>query len=190
MSRYSLLCVCVGVAVGTAACKSREIMVPVKTMADALHLVLETDRTVYTQTVVARLSSEGVVKASEQWEDQKALPLPAQMFRLGAEKAKQVAQQRNIKFSYKLLSEWPINPRNKPQTDIERRGLEHVKNNPNNPFYDSEESGGTRYFYAVYADKAISSACVDCHNGHNDSPKKDFRLGDVMGGVVLTIPVN
>lgn len=55
-------------------------------MADALHAVKVSDRTVYTRTVVNRLQTgEGVIKASEHWQDDKALPLPAQMLRMGAE---------------------------------------------------------------------------------------------------------
>ena len=55
-------------------------------MADALHAVMESNRTVYSRTVVNRLQNEeGVIKASEHWQDDKALPLPAQMLRMGAE---------------------------------------------------------------------------------------------------------
>ena len=50
--------------------------------------------------------------------------------------------------------------------------------------------GGKKYFTAVYADTAVAQACVSCHNGHKDSPRKDFKLGDVMGGVVIRIPMN
>jgi hypothetical protein len=56
--------------------------------ADGLHAVMKADRTVYTKKVVNRLQNEeDVIKASEHWEDDKALPLPAQMFRMGAEMA-------------------------------------------------------------------------------------------------------
>ena len=41
----------------------------------------------------------------------------------------------------------------------------------------------------VYADKAITQACVTCHNNHKDSPRKNFKLSDVMGGIVIRIPV-
>jgi hypothetical protein len=30
---------------------------------------------------------------------------------------------------------------------------------------------------------------VSCHNAHKDSPRTDFKLNDVMGGVVLRIPM-
>jgi hypothetical protein len=31
---------------------------------------------------------------------------------------------------------------------------------------------------------------VSCHNQHKDSPRKDFKLNDVMGGVVIRIPIS
>ena len=39
-------------------------------------------------------------------------------------------------------------------------------------------------------DRAVAPACVTCHNDHKDSPKRDFKLNDVMGGVVLRIPIS
>ena len=55
-------------------------------MADALHAVMESDRTVYARQVVHRLQDEEqVILVNEHWQDDKALPLPSQMFRMGAE---------------------------------------------------------------------------------------------------------
>ena len=51
------------------------------------------------------------------------------------------------------------------------------------------ELGGQRYFAAVYPDFAVSEACVDCHNNHKDSPRTDIEIGDVIGGVVIRIPM-
>jgi hypothetical protein len=50
-------------------------------------------------------------------------------------------------------------------------------------------SGQKQYFQAIYPDLAVSQACVDCHNGHLLSPKRDFKLNDVMGGIAITIPL-
>ena len=157
-----------------------------KAMADALHAVMESDRTVYTRNVVNRLVKEkGVIKASEHWKDEPALPLPAQMFRMGAE----MVAKKDAGFSYSLLSLWPINKQNTPRTDVEKAGLEFVADNKGQNFYAEEELGGQKYFTAVYADTAVAPACVSCHNDHKDSPRADFELGEVMGGVVLRIPV-
>jgi hypothetical protein len=158
-----------------------------RAMADALHAVMESDRTVYTRYVVNRLVKEkGVIKASEHWKDEPALPLPAQMFRMGAE----MVAEKNAGFTYSLLSMWPINKQNTPRTEVEIAGLEFVAANKGQNFYAEESLGGDKYFTAVYADTAIAPACVSCHNEHKDTPKSDFKLGDVMGGVVLRIPID
>ena len=157
-----------------------------KVMADALHAVMESDRTVYTRNVVNRLAKElGAIKASEHWKDEPALPLPAQMFRMGAE----MVAEKDAGFTYSLLSMWPINKQNTPRTDAEIAGLQFVADNKGENFYAEEDLGGIKYFTAVYADTAIAPACVSCHNEHKDTPKTDFELGDVMGGVVLRIPL-
>ena len=157
-------------------------------MADALHLVMNSDRTVYTRNVVNRLvKQEKVIAASEHWVDDKALPLPAQMFRMGAE---MVAKDANAGFSYSLQSLWPINKQNAPKTDAEKIGLQFIADNPGQNYYAEEELGGQKYFTGVYPDTGSAPACVDCHNEHKDSPRKDFKLGEVMGGVVIRIPID
>jgi hypothetical protein len=161
--------------------------IPIQDAADMLHAVMEADRTVYTQRVVNRLMlQEKVITADEHFMDKKALPLPAQMFRFGAEKAAEKTQ----KFSYSLLSLWPVNKQNAPRTTVEKDGLKFVSENKGKNYYGEETLGGKKYFTAVYADVAIAPACVSCHNGHQDSPRTDFKLNDVMGGVVIRIPTN
>jgi hypothetical protein len=157
-----------------------------KEVTDALHAVLESDRTVYTKYVVNRLAKEDkVIKASEHWKDDKALPLPAQMFRMGAE----AVAEKGVSFSYSLLSIWPINKQNAAKTEAEKTGLQFIVDNPGQNYYAEETLGDKKYFTAVYADVAVAPACVDCHNNHKDTPKADFKIGDVMGGVVVRLPL-
>lgn len=179
--------VALSVLVTVAGCeRSTPGGVSPQAMADAVHTVLEADRTAYTRLIVNRLANEEkVIQASEHWKDEKALLLPAQMFRAGAE----LAQEQGADFSYGLLSLWPINSQNKPKTEAEKTGLKHVVDHPNENYYGEETLGGTRYFTAVYPDKAVAKACVVCHNNHKDSPKTDFKMDDVMGGVVIRFPL-
>jgi hypothetical protein len=158
-----------------------------KTMADALHAVMDSDRTVYTKNVVNRLANqEKVITASEHFVDDKALPLPAQMFRMGSE----MVTAKNVGFTYSLLSKWPINKQNAPKTEAEVAGLDAVAaNGGKEAYYTTETLGDKKYFTAVYADVGGVKACITCHNNHEDSPRTDFKLGDVMGGVVIRIPV-
>ena len=156
-------------------------------MADALHAIIEADRTVYSQQVVNRLQDEEqVITASEHWLDERVLPLPAQMFRMGAE----LAADMTDRFTYALLSIWPINASNAPRTPMETEGLNAVVEDPSTRFYGTETLGGVDYFTAVYADVAVAQACVTCHNNHLDCPRTEFELNDVMGGIVIRIPLN
>jgi len=179
-----------GVAIASAS--GGDATVSVKAMADALHLVMDSDRSVYTKKIVNRLvKKEKVIKASENFEDDKALVLPAQMFRFGSELAMKRAEKLDdVDFSYTLQSLWPINKQNAPKTDAEKEGLKYVADNKGKNYYTTEKLGGKTYFTAIYADTGVAPVCVSCHNKHPDTPKKDFKLGDVMGGVVIRIPID
>ena len=176
------------IAVGCGKTEVKSAGFSARQMADGLFTVMSSDRTVYTKEVVSRLQNdEKVIKASEHWKDEKALPLPAQMFRMGAE----TVATKNPGFTYALLSLWPVNKQNAPKTDVEKTGLQFVADSKGATNYYAEEVlGGKKYFTAVYADVAVSPACVKCHNGHDDSPRTDFALNDVMGGVVIRLPLD
>lgn len=184
-------CIAVGVIAALSGCgdpppPAQPLGIDPRRMADGIHAVVDSDRAIYTKKVVNRLvKEEKVIKATETWQEDKSLPLPAQMFRMGAE----LVAEKNPGFTYSLQSIWAINKQNLPKTDVEKEGLEAVAKDKGLKFYREEMLGGKKYLTAVYADVAIASACVDCHNDHDDSPKTDFKLNDVMGGVVIRIPI-
>ncbi len=155
-------------------------------VADYVHAVIEADRAVYTRHVVDRLQAKGVVTASEHWDVQNTLLLPAQFLN---ESARLVAKKENG-IRYRLVSLWPIYERNGPATPFERTGLNAVLKEPSKTFTGYVESGGRQYFQAIYADVAVSQACVGCHNAHPNSPRRDFKEKEVMGGIVITIPMS
>jgi len=155
-------------------------------IADAMYAVLASDRAIYTREVVDRLQNhDKVMNASEHFREEKLLPLPAQMLRMSAEEIR----KRHRDLAVALLSPWPINRQNAAHTDVEKAGLEAVAKNPDQPFTGEETLGKSRYFTAVYADRAVSEACVSCHNKHDESPRHDFKLGDVLGGIVIRVAV-
>ncbi|HXV69028.1 MAG TPA: DUF3365 domain-containing protein [Nitrospira sp.] len=154
-------------------------------VADYVHAVIEADRTIYTTHIVNRMQEKGIVSAAEHWEQDNALPLPAQFLqhsgRLVAESG------RGIR--YRLVGLSPIYQRNAPATDFERKALETLRRQPERPITGVVASGKKQYFQAIYPDRAVSTACVTCHNSHPLSPKQDFKLNDVMGGIAITIPL-
>jgi hypothetical protein len=123
--------------------------------------------------------------ASEHWREDGELPLPAQFL---LESGRLVAKQPNgIRF--RLISSWPINKSNGPTTEFERTALTKILENTDRPYAGVTTEGRARVFKALYPDKAVSSRCAHCHNVHQKSPKRDFKAGDVMGGILITIPL-
>jgi len=159
--------------------------VPIETVADYIHAVLQSDRTFYTVHVVERMERSGAIASSEQWRAGKTLPLPAQFF----QESSNLAALTGVKVRYRLIGLQPINKLNAPANEFERKALEAVMANPEQPHKGTIKEGNTRYFQAVYADLAVSPVCVSCHNADPRSSKHDYALHDVLGGVVISIPM-
>jgi Protein of unknown function (DUF3365) len=160
--------------------------IPPETVADYLHSIIEADRTFYSIHVVERLQKGGGTKAAEDWRAKKnVLPLPAQFLI----EASELAAKTGSKVRYRLISLWPINPKNAPDGPLERQSLEALREHPERSVMGTVKRGDTTYFQAMYADRAVSKTCIACHNGHRKSPKKDFTLHEVMGGLIIEIPL-
>jgi len=191
MLRWSVLILVFGLGVAgfvgpsSAATEETAVSLPVGIVADYVHAVIEADREVYTRHVVERLQLKGVVVASENWEEKNTLPLPAQFLI----ESGRVMARKGIGIQYRLISLWPINKRNVARSEFEKEGLGTILTHPTKPYTGFVKEGGARYFQAVYPDLAVTQACIGCHNAHPDSPKRDFKINDVMGAIVISIPV-
>lgn len=176
-------------AIGLISCGEEKTSgVEASVMTDALFAVMKADRTNYTKLIVKRMGPAGAdaVTPVEHWKDvETGIPLPAQMFRAGSEAVAEMTDS----FTYSLQSLWPINAQNAPKTPLEKEGLEFIAANPGQNFYGEEKLGDVTYYTAVYPDVAVSDACTICHNEHKDTPKTDFQIGEVMGGVVIRVPL-
>ena len=158
--------------------------------ADGVHAVMMADRTVYAKHVATNLKKQDApVTAFEYWETtDNSIPLPAQMFRMGAAL---VDENEEAGFAYSLRSKWPLNEQNKPRSDFEVEALDFLEANPGENFYGEEELGGDKYFVAAYPDRAVAEACWTCHNEHSNRGEDypEFKKDDVMGAVVVRIPL-
>ncbi len=116
------------------------VSLPVETVADYVHAVIEADRDVYTRHVVERMQTKGVVVASENWSEKNTLLLPAQFLM----ESGRLIEKKGIGIRYRLISLWPINQRNAAATDVEQAGLTEVISQPNRPLWGlpkTEEAG-------------------------------------------------
>lgn len=170
---------------GAAKDESQATSLVPERVADYLHAIIEADRSFYTSQVVNRMQERGVVRATEHWENEGTLPLPAQFL----QHAGQMVAENGSGIRFRLIGLYPINQRNIPATPFERQALESFPEHPTQPYRGLVQSGKKRYFQAIYPDRAISAACVSCHNQHPLSPKRDFKLNDIVGAIAITIPL-
>jgi len=146
-------------------------------VAGYVHTVIEADRILYTKLVVQRMQDHGKVIASQHCEGRGQLPLPVQMLLLAGLEV----EGMGTGLKYQLASLWPLEEENGLATDFESPGLQVVADDPSEVYVGTIKRGKLHYFKAIYADRAVSKTCVECHNGHLLSPRRDYKLNDVMG---------
>jgi len=138
-------------------------------------------RALYTKEIVGAGQRAGL-KFDEHWwdEDIEAGPLPALFLR----ETSSSLQRSEIPLGLFLGSDFPISSANKFQgIQTEKFGL--IKQTGDAQFFYASD---TKLYTAMFADYASSQPCVACHNGHPNSPKRDWVLNDVMGATTWSYP--
>jgi len=155
--------------------------------AQAIAAQIVEERAYYNSHVVGKLRKDGfeIKPGTAQNRDEKGwIPLPATFVH-------EVTARVNEKGYFKadLLSLWPINKAKGPRNEFERKSLEQLVKDPKAQPVEIRWVDGMPSLHFFVADAVTAQTCADCHNIHPDSPKKDFKLGDVMGGLVVQIPL-
>ena len=116
-----------------------------------------------------------------------AIPIPAT---LSLELGRVISeQQHNI--TYRFVSDYPFKNR-EPHLldDFERNALASLRADPHQLVSDVSNSLFNDRIRLV-APVIMGAACVECHNTHPESPKRDWKVGDVRGiqEVTITQPI-
>ena len=93
---------------------------------------------------------------------------------------------------FRLYSDYPFPNRQVtggPQDKFEREALSYLKVHPKASFYRKEQLGNYLTFRYTEAVR-MEPSCVSCHNKLPNSPKKDWKVGQVRGVVEVTQPLN
>ncbi|EFI50601.1 adenylate/guanylate cyclase domain-containing protein [Afipia sp. 1NLS2] len=145
--------------------------------ASDLNSVITGVRGYYARNIVARvLASPGTTQVVHNYEEiPGAIPIPATLsLELGAVISD---QQKNI--HYRFVSDYPFTNRAPHKLDeFEKASLASLRENPKQALVHSEWSpfhDRVRYIVPV----TMGPACVSCHNTHPESPKRDWKVGDV-----------
>jgi len=154
---------------------------PIETAFRMLAHENDVARTLYTKGIVGQ-GKKQQMNFDEHWklDSVEAGPLPALFLRSTALEI----EKSPVPLGLFLGSDFPITPSNQ----LEGKQLEIFKSVKNDLeprfFYDADSERHT----ALFPDLAVAAACVNCHNSHPESPKTDWKLGDVMGAATWTYP--
>jgi signal transduction histidine kinase len=145
-------------------------------------------RTLYTDDVVIKARQNGLKVTHDYFNRPDAIPLPATFsMKLGER-----IGDAHSGMSVRLYSDYPFPWRKNeggPHDPFERDALRELTQNPNQPFYRFEVYQGRLSIRYAIAD-VMRARCVDCHNTHPDSPRTDWKLGDVRGVLELISPLD
>ncbi len=163
--------------------KTQQATIPVEQMFTLLQAENAAARLIWTKEIVGEGKKVGL-KFDEHWRDAdlEAGPLPALFLR---ETAKSM-EKSPVRLSLFLGSDYPISPDNRFE------GLQKMK------FEVLRQSQQAQFFYVpdiglhtgMFADIAVAAPCIECHNKHEQSPKQDWHLNDVMGAATWMYPAS
>ena len=136
-------------------------------------------RSVYTSEVVEPGTSNGILFTREYKNQPGSLPLPATLTILLGQRLSELHHGAGVR----LYSPYPFPGRPESegiQDDFDRDAWEYLHQNPNSSFREVTMMNGRPVLRYATAD-VMHDACINCHNNHIDSPKTDWKVGDVRG---------
>jgi adenylate cyclase len=157
--------------------------------AEDLSSVVTGIRSYYANNVVGRIQEVHGrdIKLAHNYEQiPGAIPIPATLsLELG-----RVISERQDNIVYRFVSDLPFKNRPPhPMDDFELSALAKLRKSPSEEVTEIQRSGFNNTFRLV-TPVIMAPACVTCHNSHPESPKTDWKIGDVRGiqEVIITQP--
>jgi diguanylate cyclase (GGDEF)-like protein len=113
------------------------------------------------------------------------MPLPVTLVkRIG------VAVERRLPGSQiRIFSDEPFEGTEYQLDDFQRRALARLRSAPESAVFEIAQQGDAEVVRYAVADR-MSETCVQCHNTHPASPRRDWKVGDVRGAIEVVVPVD
>lgn len=145
--------------------------------------MLQVLRARYTSEVVAKASAAGLEIRHDYQQYDNAIPLPATF---SMDIAQHVHAADNS-FTPKLYSNHPFPWRSAEKDGFQKRALEALTKQPDIPYFEFISQGEKQKLLRYAVADLMLADCVNCHNGHEQSPKIDWQIGDVRGALEVTV---
>ncbi len=186
---FALLIVVASALVLWQSSKISENLVESTSLANAALYseAIEEFRSLYTSEVVDTARKHGILVTHDYKDHEGAIPLPATLSKLLGERI----GQRHSGAKSLLCSPYPFPWRKADgglRDDLAREAWAALSKAPDRPFTRFELVAGEPVLRYVTADR-MRERCVDCHNSHPDSPKRDWQVGDTRGVLEIDFPM-
>lgn len=168
---------------------SNATVAQMKLQADEISTLASGIRAYYADNVIARLqAADGKAVYSENYRDvHGGIPIPATLsIELGALFDNAHSDGR---ISYNFVSEYPFAKRvAHPLDSFEIDAISAFRADPQRKVFTQLNGNGLgASSYRMATPVLMRKACVTCHNTHPDSPKRDWKIGDVRGIQEVTV---
>lgn len=144
-------------------------------------------RNLYTTEVVDRVSGRNIEVTHDYLHKAGAIPLPATF---SMELGRRISL-RGSGMVVRLYSNYPFPWRKDggAHDDFEQQALAALQARPQQPYYRFEDFQGRASLRYATAD-VMRAECISCHNARSDSPKHDWKVGDVRGVLEIIRPLD
>ncbi len=142
----------------------------------------------YTANVISKVIAHTTLRVNfDHKENAKTIPLPATLIH---DLSALIGAQSKQGINARLYSRFPFPNRASRTLDpFALAAIEAIQRNPDLVFARTEQFQGLWSVRVAIADRMQAAACVTCHNNHPDSPKKDWKIGEVRGVLEITTPI-
>lgn len=144
-------------------------------------------RSYYTENIIQKVKHHTELKINfDHKVHNDTIPLPATMVHDLGDLFTQVS---NIKI--KMYSNYPFPHRSNRVLDtFEKESLAYLLKNPDKMYVKKDFYRQKNVIRVAVPDFLSSENCVQCHNTRSDSPKTDWKLGDMRGVIEVITPID
>jgi eukaryotic-like serine/threonine-protein kinase len=150
--------------------------------------MLEVVNAFYTSEVVDRVQPHGIVVTDDYATKKGAIPLPVVFL---IESGQRIGERSKTGMLVRLYSDHPFRSRKDggPHDRFEQDALDGLRLHPDDPVFRFEsfkDRPSLRYATA----RRMDANCINCHNNDTNSPKRDWKVGEVGGVLEIIRPLD
>jgi len=140
----------------------------------------------YTRNVVKKVLAGSSIKPSFNHATEKnTIPLPATFIHDLSTLLKKDGTD------LRLYSGYPFPNRKERQLDaFGKKAWDYLTKNPEEQFVEEGVINGKQVVRVAIPDIMVAQGCVNCHNSRADTPKNDWKLGDVRGVLEIVVDID